>query len=224
MNAGCLHLYCARSGCLLEHLLCRNALAFMKRACVSCPLTEIWFTCLSQTRRRVTMAGTSSKDSATNTLPIGVHGTQLKGNVVSREHTWQASCPMRSRSLWTVCNVRFSPNRSEHWAFRASEISSWSFSFYISILKCTSKCLKGTLGVLHVYFCSHCKLWLLLFVTENTLVLRKRSYFFGVEIWWFFLRLSNFVPLISMTTPWYTMLARHKRIVSLYCVARSRQY
>lgn len=119
-----------------------NPSACMKRSCVSNPLTEMWFICLWQTQRPVIMAGTSSKDSATNTLPIGVHGIQLKGNAVSREHTWQASCLMRSRSLWTVRTVRISLNKSWNWGFRASEISSWSLSFYMSVSKYTFTMFK----------------------------------------------------------------------------------
>lgn len=204
----------------------------MKHACVSCPLTEMWFIYLSQTRRPVIMAGTSSKDSATNTLPIGVHGTQLKGNAVSREHTWQASCLMRSRSLWTVCTVRIPLSKSGRCGFKGSEISSWWLSFYISILKYTFRMFKR-----HT-LCSSClflqwmqvpyNYYIIICYIANTLFLRRRmgTVFLALEIdeTSFSGGVRFFVHLTSMTKPPYIMLGRHKEIVPVCCVTQFRQH
>lgn len=57
----------------------------------------------SQTLRHVTMAGTNSKGSATNTLPIDAHGMQLNGNAVCRVPISQASCLTKNKRLLIVC-------------------------------------------------------------------------------------------------------------------------
>lgn len=188
MGVDCLHWCFLMDRDLLEHLPCRKSICLHDTCLSFTALTEMWFICLSQTQRHAIMAGISSKDSATNILPIDVRGTRLKGNVVSREHTWQASCLTRSRSLWTVSTVRIPLKRSSHRGFRASEIVYWSLRCYPSILKRIFRIFKrhtwgsswfavnaGSLPILS-YYLLHRKYY---GVEE-----KNRNYCFGIGNWW----------------------------------------
>lgn len=100
-----------------------------------------------QTRRFADSVGRSFSPTAISTWHTGARGTLQRGSVGCRVVTWPASCPTRSRSLWTVsCDEVF--EASLFWHRGQSRVA--FFRLHLLFLKLL-KCLLNMKPLFHQY-------------------------------------------------------------------------